>query len=120
MRSKRIAALVVAGIVFAALAAPGMAMDKHDRIWLRDTVIGGGIGLGLGLISDRDTGAFVVAGLVLGAVFGYFDAEKGFVDTGNDEFYAAAPPPVTIDSLQIEGMEHAVPVLKATLFRMNW
>lgn len=120
MRSKRIAAFVVAGILFATLAAPGMAMDRHDRIWLRDTVIGGGIGLAAGLVSDRDGGSFVLAGLVLGAVFGYFDAEKGFVDTGNDEFYAAAQPRVTLDALLIEGMEHAVPVLTATLFRMNW
>jgi hypothetical protein len=120
MRSKRILAFFVAGILLATLAVPGMAMDKHDKIWLRDTVVGGGIGLAIGLASDNGTGSLVLAGLVVGAIFGYFDAEKGLVGYRHGEFYFAGPPPLTIDALHIEGREHAVPVLKATLFEAAW
>jgi len=32
----------------------------------------------------------------------------------------AGPPPIAVDTLLIEGKEHAVRVLKTTLFRADW
>lgn len=115
---KRTALLLAACLAFAALASPSMAMDKHDKIWLRDALVGGGAGLAIGLVTER-SGSWLLAGLVVGGIFGYFDAEKGLVEYQRGDLHVAALAGVTVEPLRIEGRE-AVPVMKATLLRADW
>jgi hypothetical protein len=120
MGSKSIAAAILLGALLSTSGAPALAMDKQDRIWLRDTLVGGGIGLGIGLASDRRSGSLLLAGLILGAIVGYFDSERALVEYYGGEFLVRGPPPLTIDVMAVEGKEHGVPVLRGTVFRADW
>ena len=120
MLVKRASGLFVAATLLATLAAPGMAMDQKSTVWLRDTLVGGGIGLAVGLVSNGDnSGSWVIAGLLLGGIFGYFDAEKHIVYQRGD-LQVAALTGVTVDTLSIEGKEKPVPELKANLLQARW
>jgi hypothetical protein len=119
MLVKRALALFVAVTLLATLAGPGMAMDRQSKIWLRDTLVGGGIGLAVGLISNNSAGTYVIAGLLLGGIFGYFDSEKHLVYQHGD-LQVAALTGITVDALTIEGREKPVPELKANLLQARW
>lgn len=51
-------------------------MDRFKKVMLRDTLIGAGAGIVIGLLMDEPTTWFLVGG-ISGAIFGYIDADKG-------------------------------------------
>jgi hypothetical protein len=119
LRSRcRFTVLLATVIVFAHVASPALAMDKFDRIWLRDTLVGAGAGLGVGLLTSNNAFGWAVVGAIGGGVFGYFDAQKGLISYTPERGWRAGAPVVNLDVLQTPAGEK--PLVKATLLQADW
>ena len=114
-------ALTVGMIValIAGFAAPGMAMNRFDRIWLRDTLVGGAAGLGVGLLF-RGEGSWLILGLIAGVVFGYFDAKEGLVAQDESASPWSPAPPLAVEARSIDGREQPEHIVKASVYQLRW
>ena len=116
---KRLVVIALAGMFLVIGAAPSMAMDRFDQVWLRDTLVGTGVGLGVGVVS-QNTGFWVLAGLVAGGLFGYLDAKDHLVLNDDPPSPWAPEPRITVESRPIDGRERPEQILKATLYQVRW
>ena len=60
-------------------------MDNFEKVMLRDTLIGAGAGMVIGLLTNN-VGTWLMVGGLSGAIFGYIDAEEGLWTYHNGEF----------------------------------
>lgn len=70
--------------------AVAFATDRWTKVFVRDTLVGAGAGLLVGMMANSIERAFLV-GTVAGAVFGYIDAEKGLVSKSGQDWKIAVP-----------------------------
>ena len=75
------------------LGSSAYSMDNFEKVMLRDTLIGAGAGLVIGLLANN-TGTWVLVGSISGAIFGYIDAEEGIWTYQNKQMQFKGLPTV--------------------------
>ena len=133
-----LALTILCAALLAGSARPAQAMDYQSRIWVRDTLIGAGVGLAVGLLADNG-GTYLLVGGIAGAIVGYFDSEgslhhrRGMMGYRDGHWLGLGLPEVRVGSVtpgeagwgaarMESGPGTAKPALgvAATLFRADW